>query len=184
MESCTYNHRTIRPQMFYITILRLSSRPILGLVGEADYSPISLHPPSGAARLFQWFGFFSFTMWVVQHLGLSEKYLGLRSVLEGSTDRFLPMFPGGIQRCPRACWFFRSSLWFPPSDFLGVFRPCLRVADHMTDLVWSRSCLLLTLVITAWPGIQNSWRVLYYLRMRVISWEVFYLTSCFLLSWQ
>ena len=37
--------------MVCIFILRLSARPFSGLVGEADFPPISLHPPSGAAGI-------------------------------------------------------------------------------------------------------------------------------------
>ena len=90
-------------------VLRLPAQPFSGLVGEADFSPLYLHPPSRVVGICPVLGFFCFTRCVVQNLGLSEKSRGLLSVLEGSTlVIYLQIFRRRLQSCRRT-WFSIST---------------------------------------------------------------------------
>ena len=74
MHSCMCYPHLKRPWTVYIFILRFSARPFSGLVYKASSTPISLHPPSGAAGICLLFFCFKMcipTPWIFACAGFS-----------------------------------------------------------------------------------------------------------------
>ena len=170
MHLCICRHRLTRPREVYIFILSFSEQLFLGLVGEANFPPISLHPTSGTTCicsfldclvlqcvkskaldiLFLWI---LSRFWSVQSLegsALEGPFNGLmfRNVLEGvpkwSGELAIISARSGSPGPPMSSW--RYSLLFP-----GCFIPSTTIS-----LWWS--CWIVVSYLPGSMGLQNYWR--------------------------
>ena len=186
MHSWIFYHQYTRPWMFYIYILCLSEQPFLGLVNEAASPPICLQPPSGAS--FVWpLGCFVLQI-LFQHLGISAKPWGLRSVLEGYPFGFkCPMFSGGVSKVSNRFSFTFYSVWSAEVLSLAwsVDHPG-GICSYFCVSLFLHSCmegLFRIFLNPKGPLFFGGYEVLRGTapRLRAISWEVFSLPYFLLL---
>ena len=163
--------------------LRLQARPFSGLVYEADYPPIFILMFQARLESSQ-FGFVYFYKVNFWHLGPSEKYWGLCSVLEfPPLDLCVCDFFGGLQSCHQIhCQY--------PQDLLKLF--CMIFSDISAIisglLMYGRSyggvmaglyslVLPIFLQVSKCIGSTDSW-------LRAVSWELFSLHYVFVIPWR
>ena len=150
MHSCIFYHRSTRPRKVCIFVLHLQARPLLGLVGKADYPPIKFTPAFWRGWHFSIFCLLQVLL--KQHLGyllvlnyqpclLWTVSWGLLSLLE---DLLIAQcsrhFRRELQSC---CWFFKEFLrnldCFYHPIFSGV-SALVAGLSTVLPLVWRRFC--------------------------------------------
>ena len=163
-----------------IFILRLSARNFWGLVCNAAYPTVSLHIPYGGFGICPLLGFFSFTRCVVQHLGLSTKYWGFHSILEGHFNcSMFSTFLEGVPNSPVNLQSFPRKLDSWSTNLLGGIWYCFRVDVFLNALVCRCSFgILVPWFIPVRKGSVVLWGTA--LRLKVLSCKVFSLYSFFL----
>ena len=182
MQSCTCNHGSTHPQTGCIFILRLSARPLLGLVGELDYSPINF-------TLTFWNG------WRLPIIGGFKFYKVLRptpwtfvKILRAliCTSGFHRLFTSDVfkrklQRCRRTCWLFLS-------DLAWLFR---LISSFRSPLLLPGFCCsfnhdVLAVVSSIFSPVCSGYKVLGDTAslLWAISGEVFSLPSIIVVTWQ
>ena len=134
-------------------IFNLPARPFSGWL-ESGFFSHKFYPLYGASGICQLM-VFCFTRCVVQHLGLSKQYIGLRSVIEGSC-LIVCVWP-----FQRRIWSFQITWWPFTRDLAYLYHPILSVISDLVSwlmyssaFVWWRSCG----IIVPWLLVKKRFR--------------------------
>ena len=136
MHSCTCNTRSTHFLYSLHIYLAFLARPFSGLVDEAAYHPIKFTPAFWCGWDLPISVFFCFSSYIVQLVGLSEKYWGLHSVIEGSTSTvWFRRFGRRIRSCCRTWLNFPRdlALRFCP-NYLRIIVSCHQVSHNLQPL--------------------------------------------------